>query len=294
MAEWPTSAAKTGESIPMQQAGKGCLVLALFIVTLWLGGCAVSQPPTSPPSSGGTVPRVDASALLAPRPTVMPATPATVASRPAHRQLAGVAPALLPVVAHSSTRVAEPAVYEPAAAAPSRRQTPRSRATNRASTRSSNRTARTPSAPPTPANEPAPPVPETTTDPVNNGHYHWDGDPGGGGNVKVVVNLSEQQAYVYRGDSLIGQSSVSTGRSGHRTPTGSFEILQKKRRHNSNLYNDAPMPYMQRLTWDGIALHGGELPGYPASHGCIRLPMGFAKKLFETTEHGTQVVVTQG
>jgi len=96
-------------------------------------------------------------------------------------------------------------------------------------------------------------------------------------------------AYVFRGGTLIGASSVSTGKPGHDTPVGTFEILQKKKDHKSNLYDDAPMPYMQRLTWDGIALHGGAIPGYPASHGCVRLPTAFAKKVFGVTALGGRV-----
>jgi hypothetical protein len=91
---------------------------------------------------------------------------------------------------------------------------------------------------------------------------------------------------------LIGVSTVSTGRPGHETPTGVFTILQKRKEHYSNLYNNAPMPFMQRLTWDGIALHAGNLPGHPASHGCIRLPLGFAERLFGVTALGMTVIVT--
>src|SRR3546814_12301464 len=79
---------------------------------------------------------------------------------------------------------------------------------------------------------------------------------------------------------LIGISTISSGTAGHETPTGIFTILQKKVDHKSNLYDDAPMPYMQRLTWSGIAMHAGNLPGYPASHGCIRLPLDFAERLY--------------
>jgi len=104
-----------------------------------------------------------------------------------------------------------------------------------------------------------------------------------------VVSLAEQKAYVYRAGKLIGVTTVSTGKRGHRTPTGSFTILQKRRKHFSNLYNNAPMPNMQRLTWTGIALHAGALPGYPASHGCVRLPMEFSKLLFAVTELGGRV-----
>ena len=85
---------------------------------------------------------------------------------------------------------------------------------------------------------------------------------------------------------------MSTGKKGHETPTGVFTILQKNEKHKSNLYDDAPMPYMQRLTWDGVALHAGNLPGYPQSHGCVRMPMAFAQKLFKTTTVGGTIVVT--
>ncbi len=110
----------------------------------------------------------------------------------------------------------------------------------------------------------------------------------------MVVSLKAQRAYVYRNGVRIGASTVSTGMKGHRTPTGIFTILQKKKDHRSNLYNDAPMPFMQRLTWDGIALHAGGLPGYPASHGCVRLPLAFATRLYDETGLGMTVVVTDG
>jgi lipoprotein-anchoring transpeptidase ErfK/SrfK len=109
--------------------------------------------------------------------------------------------------------------------------------------------------------------------------------------VTVTVSLPLQRAYVYRGSTLIGVSTVSTGKPGHETPVGEFEILQKKVMHKSNLYDDAPMPFMQRLTWDGIALHAGKIPGRPASHGCVRLPAEFAKKLFAATEKGAMVSI---
>jgi hypothetical protein len=89
----------------------------------------------------------------------------------------------------------------------------------------------------------------------------------------------------------IGRSSVSTGKQGHETPTGVFTILQKNADHHSNLYNNAPMPFMQRLTWDGVALHAGKIPGYPASHGCVRLPYEFSKLLFDATTMGVTVVI---
>ncbi|MBB4154956.1 lipoprotein-anchoring transpeptidase ErfK/SrfK [Sphingomonas jinjuensis] len=111
--------------------------------------------------------------------------------------------------------------------------------------------------------------------------------------VSVVISIPDQRAYVYRGDQLIAASSVSTGKDGKETPVGVFTILQKKEDHKSNLYDAAPMPFMQRLTWDGVAIHAGRNPGFPASHGCIRVPAAFAKKLFAITNVGTPVLVTE-
>lgn len=123
------------------------------------------------------------------------------------------------------------------------------------------------------------------------GEYAWAPALAPEGPMVIVVSLPEQRAYVYRNGIRIGVSTVSTGKAGHETPTGVFGILQKRRMHYSNLYDDAPMPFMQRLTWDGIALHAGQLPGYPASHGCVRLPHGFSRLLFEATAHGMTVVI---
>jgi hypothetical protein len=109
--------------------------------------------------------------------------------------------------------------------------------------------------------------------------------------LSIVVSIPDQRAYVYRDKTLIAASTVSTGSDGHATPTGDFTILEKDRYHRSNLYSNAPMPFMQRLTWGGIALHGGHLPGYPASHGCIRLPHAFAQALFTMTAMGGKVTV---
>jgi len=111
--------------------------------------------------------------------------------------------------------------------------------------------------------------------------------------MKLIVSLEKQQIHIYRGTELIKSSRVSTGKKGHSTPAGIFSILQKRRWHRSNIYSNAPMPYMQRLTWSGIALHAGHVPGYPASHGCIRLPRGFASRLFSSTRLGAQVIVTE-
>lgn len=107
--------------------------------------------------------------------------------------------------------------------------------------------------------------------------------------VRLVIAIRQQQALVYRGDRLVGVTSVSTGAPGYETPLGEFTILEKKVFHRSNLYSNAPMPHMQRLTWGGVALHAGPLPGYPASHGCIRLPKEFARRLYDLTAKGGSV-----
>lgn len=124
------------------------------------------------------------------------------------------------------------------------------------------------------------------------GDYLWAPEAAPAGPLLLIVSLENQRAYVYRNGILIGISTVSTGKPGHETPTGVFSILQKRVDHKSNLYNDAPMPYMQRLTWDGIALHAGNVPGYPASHGCIRLPKAFSKLLYGLTNIGMTVIIT--
>ena len=109
--------------------------------------------------------------------------------------------------------------------------------------------------------------------------------------VRVVVNIPEQRAYVYRGDALVAATTVSTGKDGKETPSGTFTVLQKEIDHRSNKYNNAAMPFMQRLTWDGVAIHAGRNPGYAASHGCVRVPLAFAKKLYGITSVGTEVTV---
>src|SRR5680860_182730 len=111
--------------------------------------------------------------------------------------------------------------------------------------------------------------------------------------MTLVVSLGNQKVDIYRGMTLITSSSVSTGKRGYATKAGVFSILEKRRRHYSNLYGGAPMPWMQRLTWSGTALHAGVVPGYPASHGCIRLPYSFAPKLFSMTDVGGQVVIAR-
>lgn len=114
------------------------------------------------------------------------------------------------------------------------------------------------------------------------------------GPLMVVVSLSKQQLTVYDHGVPFLHSRVSTGTRGRETPTGVFAVIQKARWHRSNLYSDAPMPFMQRITWSGVALHAGVLPGYPASHGCIRLPEDFAIRLWRTTQTGARVIVVQG
>jgi len=126
------------------------------------------------------------------------------------------------------------------------------------------------------------------------GEYWWNPQLSPNGPVVVLVSIPQQTMHVYRNGILIGRSTVSTGTKGHSTPGGVFSILEKKQRHYSKKYDNAPMPYMQRLTWTGIAMHSGNLPGYPASHGCIRLPYDFSQLLFKATANGGTVVVGDG
>jgi hypothetical protein len=122
------------------------------------------------------------------------------------------------------------------------------------------------------------------------GQYLWR-DKAGDGEPRLVVSLDDQLAFLYRGSSLVAVSTISSGTAKNPTPTGIFPILGKKRFHRSIKYDNAPMPFMQRLDRFGIALHGGHLPGHPASHGCIRLPGEFAAKLFRVTDVGTPVLI---
>jgi hypothetical protein len=129
------------------------------------------------------------------------------------------------------------------------------------------------------------------TEPLAPGTFAWQPQFSTAGPLLVVVNIKEQVAYVYRNGLRIGRSSVSTGKEGHETPTGVFTILEKNREHYSSIYDGAPMPFQQRLTWDGVALHAGKIPGYPASHGCVRLPYAFSELLFGATTTGVTVVI---
>lgn len=132
------------------------------------------------------------------------------------------------------------------------------------------------------------------TGPLKPGEYWWKPQLSPSGPIVVLVSVPEQIMHVYRNGILIGRSTVSTGSKGHATPGGVFSILEKKVEHYSKKYDNAPMPNMQRLTWTGIAMHSGNLPGYPASHGCIRLPYDFSKLLYGITAKGGTVVVGDG
>jgi L,D-transpeptidase catalytic domain len=126
---------------------------------------------------------------------------------------------------------------------------------------------------------------------LNKGQFLWMGGAVTTGPLVMVVSITEQRAYVYRNGVLIGATTVSTGRPGHATPIGIFTVLQKQKEHRSTIYDGAPMPYMERLTWGGVALHAGGLPGYPESHGCIHLPSEFARLLFAVSNNGMTVVI---
>lgn len=128
-------------------------------------------------------------------------------------------------------------------------------------------------------------------DQLKPGEWVWAPEVAPDGPVLVYVDLSKQIAMVYRNGVRIAATTVSTGKAGHATPTGVFTILQKDAKHRSSTYNNAPMPFQQRLTWDGVALHAGGLPGYPESHGCVHLPYEFARELFGITSLGITVVV---
>lgn len=123
------------------------------------------------------------------------------------------------------------------------------------------------------------------------GEWVWAPQIAPAGPITIYVDLSTQRATVYRNGVRIAVSTVSSGKPGHETPTGVFTILQKDARHRSSKYNNAAMPFTQRLTWDGVALHAGGLPGYPESHGCVHLPLGFSRALFGITALGGTVVI---
>lgn len=122
------------------------------------------------------------------------------------------------------------------------------------------------------------------------GQYVWRDVPESG-SERLVVSLSDQLAYFYRGESLVAVSTISSGQPGRDTPTGIFSVLDKQPMYRSKKYDNAPMPWMQRIDQYGVALHAGYNPGVPASHGCVRLPSAFAKKLYSVTDIGTPVYI---
>lgn len=123
------------------------------------------------------------------------------------------------------------------------------------------------------------------------GAYVWTAAAPAEGDTRIVVDLLTQMTYVYRGETLLGASTMSSAKIGHITPYGYWTILEKRPFYRSKKYENAPMPFMQRIDDYGIAFHGGVNPGYPASHGCMRLPMKFAEKLYAVTKLGTKVVI---
>jgi hypothetical protein len=137
-------------------------------------------------------------------------------------------------------------------------------------------------------------APETMISDLKPGEFIWNPAAAAVGPVIVLVSLDEQRAYVYRNGVQIGVSTTSSGKTGYETPTGIFIVLQKDRDHRSSTYNNAPMPFTQRLTWGGVALHAGGLPGFPSSHGCVHLPSKFAEELFAVSPAGMTVVVVDG
>jgi lipoprotein-anchoring transpeptidase ErfK/SrfK len=126
---------------------------------------------------------------------------------------------------------------------------------------------------------------------LNTGEYLWASSVPAEGDTRIVIDRLIQMAYVYRGDKLVGAASVSTARQGRITPLGFWSVLEKRPMYRSKKYDNAPMPFMQRIDEYGIAFHGGANPGYPASHGCIRMPMKFAEKLYGLTKVGSKVVI---
>jgi hypothetical protein len=134
-------------------------------------------------------------------------------------------------------------------------------------------------------------ISETDVGRLKPGEFIWKPWLAPDGRMTIVVNLHAQRAFVYRDGVPIGATTISSGKRKYRTPTGVFRIVEKYRVYRSKKYKNAPMPFTQRFTRDGVALHGGGVPGYPSSHGCVHLPRSFAQLLFEETSLGTTVVV---
>lgn len=123
------------------------------------------------------------------------------------------------------------------------------------------------------------------------GGYLWRDVPASAGAERVVISLTDQLAYLYRGETLMAVATISSGQPGRDTPTGIFTVLGKKPMHRSKKFDNAPMPFTQFIDTYGVALHAGYNPGHPASHGCVRLPSAFAKKLYSVTDVGTPVLI---
>ena len=123
------------------------------------------------------------------------------------------------------------------------------------------------------------------------GKYLWRNVPADAGEERLVISLSDQLAYLYRGNTLMAVATISSGEPGRDTPTGIFSVLNKKTMHRSQKYENAPMPFAQFIDQYGVALHAGHNPGHPASHGCVRLPAKFAAKLYQVTRLGTPVLI---
>lgn len=133
----------------------------------------------------------------------------------------------------------------------------------------------------------------TPSDSLKHGEFTWNAEISPTGPLLVVVSLDEQRAYTYRNGILFGIATISSGKKGHESPTGVFHTILKDANHRSKKYNNAPMPYTQKITQTGVALHAGGLPGYPSSHGCIHLPSEYARLLFKESTIGMTVVVSQ-
>ena len=133
-------------------------------------------------------------------------------------------------------------------------------------------------------------VPPST--PLKPNEYIWEPDKSPTGPVGIIVDLTNQTVYVYRDGKLIGKSAASSGIKSHPTAPGTYTILTKNEKYHSEKYHEASMPFMERLTWDGMAIHGGNNPGKPSSHGCVHVPLDFAQKLYGITQKGDTVLVS--
>ena len=132
----------------------------------------------------------------------------------------------------------------------------------------------------------------TPGSPLKPDEYTWEPDKSPTGPVGIIVDLTNQTLYVYRAGKLIGKTAVSTGIKTHPTTPGTYTILTKNEEYHSEKYHEASMPFMERLTWDGMAIHGGNNPGKPSSHGCVHVPLDFAQKLYGITQKGDSVLIS--